>query len=65
MGEKSNKKKRKLLENVEEIYEKKPRLAADAWQPDGHIRLPLKDKTGVIQQSYNQVQNGEYGNVFL
>ena len=59
MGGKSDKKKRKLLENAEETYEKKPRLAADAWQSDGHIRLPLKDKTGVIAQSYNQVENGE------
>jgi hypothetical protein len=53
------------LENVEETYEKKPRLAAEAWKPDEHVRLPLKDKTGVIQQSYNHVENGKLSNKFF
>ena len=48
------------MENEEEAYEKKTRLATEAWKPEGHVRLPLKDKTGVIQQSYNHIENGEY-----
>ena len=57
---KSHKKKRKLMENEENAYEKRPRLAGDDWKSDGHIRLPLKDKTGVIQQNRNHVDNSEY-----
>ena len=57
---KSSRKKRKLMENEEKAYEKRPRLAGDDWKSDGLVRLPLKDKTGVIQQHYNDVQNGEY-----
>ena len=57
---KSSKKKRKLLENEEEAYEKKPRLAAEAWKSEKHVRLPLKDSTRVIPQSYNHAENGEY-----
>ena len=48
------------MENEENAYEKRPRLAGDDWKSDGHIRLPLKDKTGIIQQNRNHVDNSEY-----
>lgn len=48
------------MENEEEAYEKKPRLAAEAWKSEKHVRLPLKDSTRVIPQSYNHAENGEY-----
>ncbi|XP_028414221.1 nucleolar complex protein 3 homolog [Dendronephthya gigantea] len=56
---KLNKKKRKLLENEEETYEKKPRLMAKAWKSEEYARLPLKNETGVIRQSYDHVENEE------
>lgn len=49
-----------MLENAEEDYEKKPRLTVGTWKSNEHIRLPLKDKTGIIQQNFNHVENSEY-----
>lgn len=53
-----NKKKRKAIENIEESYEKQPRLAGEEWKPKQHILLPLKDKSGVIRENEKITENG-------
>lgn len=53
------KKKRKVLENTEESYEKKPRLTGERWNSSQHTLLPIKDSTGIIQQITQLSQNGK------